>query len=87
MNNGTNTFSQMYSKIVSQVGTNTSAAKINSSAQNTVLQNATAAQQSVSGVNLNQEAASLIQYQSAYQAAAKTVTTAQTLFSAILNAV
>ena len=87
MNNGTSTFSQVYGQLVSSVGTNTSNALTNSTAQNTVLQNANASQQSVSGVNLNEEASNLIMYQNAYQACAKTVTTVQTLFTAILNAV
>jgi flagellar hook-associated protein 1 len=87
MYNGTRTFSQIYSQFVGTVGANTNAAKISRSAQNTVLQNATASQQSVSGVNLNEEAAKLIQYQNSYQAAAKTVTVAQALFAAILGAV
>ncbi len=87
MQNGTSTFSQVYSQLVGSVGANTSNAQTNSVAQNTVLQNATSAQQSVSGVNLDVEAANLIEYQNSYQAAAKTVTTAQTLFTAIINAV
>lgn len=87
MTNGTSTFSQVYGQLVSGVGASTSSAQLNSNAQNTALQNATAAQQSLSGVNINEEAANLIQYQNAYQAAAKTVSVAQTLFSAMLNAV
>ncbi len=55
------------------VGASTNTANLNSTAQNTALQNATAAQQSTSGVNLNEEASNLILYQNAYQAAAKTV--------------
>ncbi|WP_347987082.1 flagellar hook-associated protein FlgK [Methylomonas sp. AM2-LC] len=87
MNNGTNTFSQAYGQLVTTVGQNTSTAQINSSAQNTVLQNATNAQQSISGVNLNEEAANLIQFQNAYQASAKSISLVQTLFTSILNAV
>lgn len=87
MMNGSSSFSQVYSQLVTTVGTNTNAAKISSTAQNSVLQNATSAQQSVSGVNLNEEAANLIQFQNAYQASAKTVSVAQSLFSAILGAV
>ena len=84
--NGSSTFSQVYSQLVAGVGANTNAAQLNSTAQNTVMQNATAAQQSVSGVNLNQEASNLIQYQNAYQAAAKTITVAEALFTALIGA-
>jgi flagellar hook-associated protein 1 FlgK len=69
------------------VGQNTSNAQTTSTAQHTVMQNATAAQQSISGVNLNDEAANLIQFQNAYQAAAKSVSIVQTLFTTMLNAV
>ncbi|MGD0961682.1 MAG: flagellar hook-associated protein FlgK [Methylomonas sp.] len=87
MENGASTFSQVYGQLVTTVGENTSSAQTNSTAQNTVLQNATQAQQSLSGVNLNEEAANLIQYQNAYQAAAKSVSVVQTLFTSILNMV
>ena len=48
---------------------------------------ATQAQQSYSGVNLDQEAANLIQYQQAYQASAQVIATSQTIFSSLLTAV
>jgi flagellar hook-associated protein 1 FlgK len=38
----------------------------------------------VSAVNLDEEAANLLKYQQAYQAASKTIATAQTMFNAIL---
>lgn len=43
--------------------------------------------QSVSGVNLDEEAVSLIQYQQAYQAAAKAIQTSSVLFDAILGVI
>jgi flagellar hook-associated protein 1 FlgK len=87
MENSSSTFSQVYGQMVSMVGQNTSNAQTTSTAQHTVMQNATAAQQSISGVNLNDEAANLIQFQNAYQAAAKSVSIVQTLFTTMLNAV
>ncbi|WP_242506547.1 flagellar basal body rod C-terminal domain-containing protein [Piscirickettsia salmonis] len=39
------------------------------------------------GVNLDEEAANLIQFQQAYQASARVITVAQTLFSSLLQAV
>jgi flagellar hook-associated protein 1 FlgK len=45
------------------------------------------AQQSVSGVNMDEEAASMINYQQAYQASAQIISTAQTIFSSLLQAV
>jgi flagellar hook-associated protein 1 FlgK len=44
-------------------------------------------QQSISGVNLDEQAADLISYQQAYQAAAQVIASAQTLFQSLLTAV
>ncbi|MBS1210371.1 MAG: flagellar hook-associated protein FlgK [Proteobacteria bacterium] len=82
---GTATFGYAYSQMVSDVGTKTSSAKINSEAQQGLLDQATAAQQSVSGVNLDEEAANLLRYQQIYQAASKCIGVANTLFQDILN--
>ena len=43
------------------------------------------AQQSASGVNLDEEAANLLKYQQAYQAAAKAMSIAQTMFDTLLQ--
>ena len=50
-----------------------------------LLAQATAAQQSVSGVNLDEEAANLLKYQQAYQAAGKVMQIASTLFDTLLS--
>jgi flagellar hook-associated protein 1 FlgK len=55
-------------------------------AQEIVKQEAIDARDSVSGVNLDEEAANLIKYQQAYQAAAQLIGVAQTLFDSILSA-
>jgi flagellar hook-associated protein 1 FlgK len=54
-------------------------------AQTQVLASAKSAEGAVSGVNLDEEAAKLIQFQQQYQAAAKVLSTASTLFNTILN--
>jgi flagellar hook-associated protein 1 len=46
---------------------------------------ALAAQQAVSGVNLDEEAANLLQYQRAYQASAKAMQIANTMFDALMT--
>ena len=43
------------------------------------------ARESVSGVNLDEEAANLLRYQQAYQAAGKVIAIAGTLFDSILD--
>jgi flagellar hook-associated protein 1 FlgK len=41
----------------------------------------------VSGVNIDEEAASLVRYQQAYQASAQVISTASQIFNALLSAV
>jgi flagellar hook-associated protein 1 FlgK len=59
--------------------------QVNASAAESLLKQATDVQQSVSGVNLDEEAANLIKYQQAYQAAGKVMATASTLFDTLLS--
>ncbi len=74
-----------YSELVSQVGNKAREVGVMQSAQqNTIAQNQQA-QQSVSGVNLDEEAANLLRYQQAYQASAKMIQIAGTLFQAVLQ--
>jgi flagellar hook-associated protein 1 FlgK len=75
----------VYGQLVSQVGNQTNQLNVTSTAQNTLVSNTTQAQQSVSGVNLDEEAANLLRYQQAYQAAAKAMQIANTLFDSIIN--
>ena len=71
MFNGTATFSDAYGQMVSKVGTQTRNAQVSRSAQDTLLKQATSSWESVSGVNLDEEAVNIIKYQRAYQASAR----------------
>lgn len=81
----TTTYQGAYSQMVSAVGTKTQEVQTNSKAQATLLSQTQQAQQSLSGVNLDEEAANLLRYQQAYQAAAKVIQTGTTLFDTILS--
>ncbi len=85
MQGGTANYVGVYSQLVSQVGNQTSNLKVTSTAQTTLLNNTVAAQQSFSGVNLDEEAANLLRYQQAYQAAGKAMQIASTLFDTLLS--
>ncbi|HEY1724405.1 MAG TPA: flagellar hook-associated protein FlgK [Steroidobacteraceae bacterium] len=74
-------------QLVTSIGIKTSQAQAGTTAQQAVLTDASNAQQSVSGVNLDEEAANLVQYQQAYQAAAEAIKVASTLFQSVLSAV
>jgi len=69
------------------VGSAGSLAKDALTTQNAVYQQALQSQQGVSGVNIDEEAASLVRYQQAYQASAQVISTASQIFDALLSAV
>lgn len=83
--NGTANLQGAYSQLVGDIGAKTSELSVTSQAQTNMVVQTVAAQQAVSGVNLDEEAANLIRYQKAYQAAAKAMQIAQTMFDAILS--
>jgi flagellar hook-associated protein 1 FlgK len=84
MANGTASLQGVYSQLVGEIGSKTNEMAVTSTAQANMVVQTVAAQQSVSGVNLDEEAANLIRYQKAYQAAAKAMQIAQTMFDAIM---
>ncbi|MBM3115270.1 flagellar hook-associated protein FlgK [Jeongeupia naejangsanensis] len=85
MNKGSVSFQDAYGQMVSAIGVQTNDAKIMSDAQDTVLAQAEDARASVAGVNLDEEAANLLRYQQAYQAASKVIQIAQEAFQSILQ--
>jgi flagellar hook-associated protein 1 len=74
-----------YGQLVSYLGNAAHQGQVESVAQDSLLAQVQQAQQSVSGVNLDEEAANLQRYQQAYQAAGKVLAMATTLFDTILN--
>ena len=85
MANGTVSLQGIYSQLVGEIGAKTNELAVTSLAQTNMVAQTVAAQQEVSGVNLDEEAANLIRYQKAYQAAAKAMQIAQTMFDAIMS--
>ncbi len=85
MMRGDNTFESAYALWVGEIGSAAAAAKANEVLYGNLLQQAEAAQQGVSGVNLDEEAANLIRFQHAYQAAAQLIKTANALFDTLLS--
>lgn len=75
----------LFSQIVNNVGQQTADAKANDKAQTTVVNQRMQNNASVSGVNLNEEYVNLSQYQEQYQAAAKIIDVASTIFDALLG--
>lgn len=85
MAGGTTTYQGSYSQLVSQIGNKTREVNVTQFAEAQLLSSAVARQQSESGVNLDEEAANLLRYQQAYQAAGKVMQTASRLFDVLLS--
>lgn len=83
---GNNTFQSAFGELVADVGTRARQAQITEDAQGVLLEQTEAERQSVSGVNLDEEAARLLQLQQAYQAAAQVISVANSLFDEVLSA-
>lgn len=81
------TFSEAYSSIVELVGIRTSQARTDAQAAEGLLQQSVARRESISGVNLDEEAANLIKYEQGYNASARVVSIAKDIFDVLLGAV
>lgn len=86
LDNGTSSLNASVGRLVGDVGLATRQAQANRDAQQIVQNDSIAAREAVSGVNLDEEAANLLRYQQAYQAAAQLIRVASTLFDSLLNA-
>ncbi|MCW2267474.1 flagellar hook-associated protein FlgK [Pseudomonas sp. JUb96] len=79
-------FTSAYASLVERVGAKAAQAKIDTTASGAVLDSAKASRASVSGVNLDDEAASLVKFQHYYTASSQIIKTAQETFSTLINA-
>jgi flagellar hook-associated protein 1 len=86
LNNGSTSVGSAVTQFVGGVGVATRQAQVNRDAQNVVHEESLAAKEAVSGVNLDEEAANLLKYQQAYQAAAQLIRVADTMFQTLLAA-
>lgn len=82
---GNQTFSQAYSSIMADVGVRVQSAKAAADTSAAVAQNADQNVKSLAGVNLDEEAAKMLQYQQSYQAAAKILQVAQSIIDTLLQ--
>jgi len=82
---GTKTFNDPYASLVSTVGSKTATLKTSSTTQNNVATQLSNQQQSISGVNLDEEYGNLQRYQQYYMANAQVLQTASALFDALLS--
>lgn len=83
---GTQSLADAYDILITDVATRSNRAGINREAQQGLLDQAKSRFDSVSGVNLDEEAANLLRYQQAYQAASQIITVSNTIFNSLLQA-
>lgn len=86
-NNPTETILGGYSRMASNVGLYTYGTQINLDAQTNVLNQVTQRMESISGVNLDEEAANLMRFQQAYQASAQLIQVSNTLFDTLIGVI
>lgn len=82
---GKATYQSSYAQLVSDIGNKTREVKVTRDAQQTLADQATATRNASSGVNLDEEAANLIKYQTAYQASARMINIGSKLFDVLFN--
>jgi flagellar hook-associated protein 1 FlgK len=75
-----------YAELVGEVGSRTRSAQSSADMSLRLYEDAERARNEMSGVNLDEEAARMLQYQQAYQAAAKVIATANEMFRSLLEA-
>ena len=86
LNSGTASYQDVYGQLVGDIGVKTNQAESNATAEKVLLEQAINSRESAAGVNLDEEAANLIRYQQAYQAAAQIITASDQMFQVLLNA-
>ena len=85
--NGTVSVGSATGGLITGIGTQSEQVNTAQTAQTAVNTQALQSVQSLSGVNLDQEAANLVQWQQAYQASAQVLSVANSLFTSLLTAV
>ena len=78
-------FTDAYGDLIERVGTLTSQARVDGEATEAILKQATNNRDSISAVNLDEEAAKLIQFEQYYQASAQIIQVARNLFDTLIN--
>ncbi|MCX5541406.1 flagellar hook-associated protein FlgK [Paraburkholderia sp. CNPSo 3076] len=82
---GSTTLTTAYANYVNSIGNTASQLQASNTSQQSLVTQLTSQQQSVQGVNLDEEAANLLQYQQLYQANSKVIQTAASLFQTLIG--
>lgn len=85
LDNATSNYNEVYSQLVSRVGSKTHELDVNREAQGILYEQSKAQREAVSGVNLDEEAADLVRYQQAYEANAQVIGAASEMFDTLIG--
>jgi flagellar hook-associated protein 1 len=85
LSNGNLTYQGAYGQLVENLGILTSQGRLSQAASETLLRQSMSALQSVAGVNMDEEAARLIQFEQHYNASARLISMAKEMFDALLS--
>jgi|GEM_PF-111223 len=85
LDNGGLSYSDAYNRLIEEVGIKTNSSKINTEAAQKVLEQSTELRNSISGVNLDEEAANLIKFEQFYAANTQVINVARELFNRLLD--
>ncbi|HXS29548.1 MAG TPA: flagellar basal body rod C-terminal domain-containing protein, partial [Steroidobacteraceae bacterium] len=86
LSGGTESLDGAATRFVGSIGVASGQANSSLSAQQIIYDDSVASMESLSGVNLDEEAANMMRYQQAYQAAAQMIRVTQTIFETLLEA-
>lgn len=85
LDNGTSNYNEVYSQLVSRVGSKTHELDVNREAQSILYDQAKLQREAVSGVNLDEEAADLVRFRKAYDANAQVISAASQMFDTLIG--
>jgi flagellar hook-associated protein 1 FlgK len=86
LSGGTESLNAASSRFVGRIGVAANQANVSRDSQQIIYDDTVAANDEVSGVNLDEEAANMVRYQQAYQAAAQVIRVTQEIFDSLINA-
>jgi flagellar hook-associated protein 1 FlgK len=84
---GTTSVSAAVDRMTGNIGLSTRSAQLNRDAESVINESDIATRDSISGVNLDEEAANMLRFQQAYAASAQIISVANSLFDTLINAV
>jgi flagellar hook-associated protein 1 FlgK len=87
LNGGTQSLHQAYTDMVTDIGSKTRNADIDLKAHQSFLGQLQEQRENMAGVNLDEEAANLLKYQQAYQAAANVIPIANSMFDTLISVI